>query len=692
MENNEISMFMDVKLDINDRKKETAPFKSWIKCLVKIEAIKCFPCYLRITFSRDVENLSQSLCVRINIPGITVRQATSRTKAFSYGVFWKQNRKRCCIFFALETQVSCELHMKWMKQSMKNLELHRQDILETRRASRCKTDGVEESCKSGKKLQDILGPLPKIPDLGEGNWSRRVSGVSGIYEEIQDNDPGKKLSRVSVASGIYEEMKPPSKNDSTKEESIPTPPPLPPRKRVNTYHSDSGIVHRSYTSPEVDLAKKKKYLTVLENVFGRSKRSESLSEGKVSTAEELYSPIKPTYVNVIPRHKNREQPIDIDKRNSFSSPDLSKIVKLDGLGDLDDLYSISSDLQVVDLSDSASVENFSFTFEDSLKDTESNGLNVSENIQPNFNFSINSSSVNLVGANLNSGDGPARIVYDDLSGYCVMAPIRKNRAKSPNDSDKENEDTPAKTKSPDNVVYECMSRIVKRLEDSQTPEKTYQHISRDHPESNKTEDGDPPPVSAQTPRKSINFDDKVPSYYPNSCDTLKVRRRISCGSGDNKSGVRHLASIKVNHTENFYITSPQKVIGHKQTDNKGRCDSKIQSPKLTPLRACKVGENMYTVTRNGDNLKNHTQINKVSISIESNECTKGEEATPRIYQKYATLARISPNKYLEKCAKKSTEISSVKKFASLPRFKKIDFSPLKIKITNVLQRHHSDGL
>lgn len=34
-----------------------------------------------------------------------------------------------------------------------------------------------------KDVNDILGPLPLVPD-SDKNWSRRVSGFSGIYEEI----------------------------------------------------------------------------------------------------------------------------------------------------------------------------------------------------------------------------------------------------------------------------------------------------------------------------------------------------------------------------------------------------------------------------------------------------------------------------------------------------------------------------
>lgn len=42
-----------------------------------------------------------------------------------------------------------------------------------------------------RDLNDILGPLPDVPD-SSANWSRRVSGVSGIYEEIMDSSGGER--------------------------------------------------------------------------------------------------------------------------------------------------------------------------------------------------------------------------------------------------------------------------------------------------------------------------------------------------------------------------------------------------------------------------------------------------------------------------------------------------------------------
>lgn len=77
------------------------------------------------------------------------------------------------------------------------------EMLESRRASRISRidDSVIRSlnssvdCNAGKcndtqdirDINDILGPLPKLPDSNV-NWSRRISTTSEIYEEIGDGN------------------------------------------------------------------------------------------------------------------------------------------------------------------------------------------------------------------------------------------------------------------------------------------------------------------------------------------------------------------------------------------------------------------------------------------------------------------------------------------------------------------------
>uniref|UniRef100_A0A182RHW7 Uncharacterized protein n=1 Tax=Anopheles funestus TaxID=62324 RepID=A0A182RHW7_ANOFN len=273
---------------------------------------------MRISFFTAPTDLTTDLIVRINIPGLTVQMATSRTKQHSYGLFWKNNRKRCCAYFALETQLLCERHLRWMKKSIRNLELYRQEMMQLRRASRtplyeirqemqpldplavaatadggmCDDMGIYQNLDNTQNimgLQDILGPLPTVPvvertEPNSANWSRRVSGMSGIYEEIRDDlaAPNSRLSRASIASGIYEEMKLViASGEAIKEEVVTPPPPLPPRTRSNT--NEGFDLQRSYTAPEAELMKKKRHHWLrLESMFGRRRTTSTNSQGSGS--------------------------------------------------------------------------------------------------------------------------------------------------------------------------------------------------------------------------------------------------------------------------------------------------------------------------------------------------------------------------------------------------------------------------
>lgn len=66
-----------------------------------------------------------NLTIRISIPGLSVQLAASRTKQYSYGLFWKNNRKRCCAFLAFQSRFDFDQHMKWVKYWIECLEYYR---------------------------------------------------------------------------------------------------------------------------------------------------------------------------------------------------------------------------------------------------------------------------------------------------------------------------------------------------------------------------------------------------------------------------------------------------------------------------------------------------------------------------------------------------------------------------------------
>lgn len=75
-----------------------------------------------------MHEISTNAVTRINLPGLHVQMASSRTKNFAYGLFWKNNRKKCTAFFGFDTKESCESHKKWIDMSISSLELHRQGL------------------------------------------------------------------------------------------------------------------------------------------------------------------------------------------------------------------------------------------------------------------------------------------------------------------------------------------------------------------------------------------------------------------------------------------------------------------------------------------------------------------------------------------------------------------------------------
>lgn len=828
MDHNEISMCMDVKLDTHDKRPVALKYKTWTRCQVKIEAIKCVPCFLRLTFQGSVEGTNTTgshpsakhppLSISVNVPGVSLSLATSRTMQHSYGLFWTQNRRECFIYFALETETSCRRHMKWMRKSIKNLELYRQIFLEQRRLSR------------GPRA---LGPLPNLPEttltLDGSNFSARVSQ---IYEEIFD---GSRISRVSIASGVYEEMKP-----SVME--TPSPPPLPVqphRKRINTFEcSQLREIPRCSTNPESELAKKKKYKIMLESLFGgaRQKRSDSASEH----VQEPKDQAPPTSEPELLLPLKRSSQLSKSQRNSFSSPDLSKLNFLDTFGDELGTQSHESSLELNISLDDSVIEPISRNqlvaqiSRQLLKQAEETGslesLNVSEQLPHNFNFSAcNTSTINLIGSHgaVPEPGNPLKknkILVDDLTGYCVMAPIIFKAAEKElplqpvgstastssgystgsycsSTSSCNTEDQPAaKTlvaqAANESDIYEAMHgsslnstgttaaagfaehlyenllaiKAAQELEaqplcfglSTSTPTESplapllpQKGTHKEKASASQQEEED----YYQTPRKSIiSVDDKIPSYYPNSCDTLKSKRR-------SPPNMRHLVSsasqFRRERKENLYISSPHQIIEQRQKVSNN--SSSLSSGSISRTRistkktaaAHKISEGVYAVTHSVQRQSNHTHQNNnneggggveeelLHLTIlknidfkfddgqetheeddtgqdkarrpianvvvnepptkPENRYQAAEQAATKLLQKYATL--LSPSKAktlavgpdprpMTQSVAMSNELhppvgasASSKKFASLPRFKKIDFSPLKMRLNNVLQRN-----
>ncbi|XP_055636048.1 uncharacterized protein LOC129775384 [Toxorhynchites rutilus septentrionalis] len=710
MEENVTSMFMDVKLDIRERKLEFSHLKNWTRYFVRVEAVKCFPCYMKISFFKSHIDESTDLIVRINIPGLTVQMATSRTRAHLYGLFWKNNRKRCCAYFALPSQLLCERHLQWMRKSIRNLELYRQEILQLRRASRTPMHEIKQEMQPDPANNDlgiyqnlditqntvsvngILGPLPNVPE-SVVNLSQRMSGVSGIYEEIFDpNNP--RTSRVSVASGIYEEMRPINNRKYAEEVALrDLAPPLPPRPRSNTNEFE---LQRSFTTPESDYLKKKKHWLLFESVFGRRRAHSGSTTLNVADSK---SPRKdcllakatktsPHTQKVIYREK-RSHRLAENKRNSFSSPDLS-ILKMDG-DKISDDGSCSSEFYVNHRI--GSIENHCISSEmlnvsqcSSIEESLSNLLitgddcdtklqqvmNVSENIVPNFNSSCNTSTVNLVGINCEITYREPITAESIPVGYCIMGPPGTgfNREEI-NGSEKNNNEE---------SLYMNMENKTPNQKDNRSSSSS-SGVSSIY--SNRTS-----VCSSGKQRNSI--DDKVPSYYPNEDFRTPKKSETSPSSRKSPSASsRPPSNDKL--VESNSVTPPVHRIRNIST--MPRLSKSAQKPHYKKSR---INGRSSSSERCDTSATPKLIVNDASPT--KNIENSPPAITPKIHQKYATIARTaspsSKRTHEKNSAKKNTDqmtVSYSKRFGSLPRFGKFDLSPLRLKINSVLQRHNSEN-
>lgn len=434
----------------------------------------------------------------------------------------------------------------------------------------------------------------------------------------------------------------------------------------------------------------KKKWNLFENVFGKSKRSET---------KRRVRPVQP---------QPRELQLLKAKRNSFSSPDLSHLdVSFNNSGcsncsfDLENPKNISS-------SNSYELENLCEDEAENLLEQEN--ANISRNIKPNFELKLdnNMSSVNLVGSNYNlsrfENSSPKSQPATSPPGYLEMRPGRGFDMKKVEELDnqikndvlyrlKYSFDSPITYKRefdydtlpPTKEIiytndrfaephYVCMTKGTRvspmlPFRSTKSEEPTYMPMirlptavieARQNGENYQIESTKSNCVSAKNKRHSV--DEKIASYYPNYDVPAKF-----IGSPSSTS-------------ENVFIKrSPPKIVSPEPT----------QRPVMERSNAIKIP------SRNG---KRIGSFNIKSINDNNNN---GSELSPEISKKFATLSRISVKNTSDDhhhhlkptTIKKSGSVSptSIKRFTSLPRFKKIDFSPLRLKISSVLQRNNSGG-
>lgn len=171
------------------------------------------------------------------------------------------------------------------------------------------------------------------------------------------------------------------------------------------------------------------------NVFGRSKTvSETMVTPSTNSNDNLVhkrgkidaiAPFtKNRYISIIAKSRSENLNIDLlaSKHNSFSTPDLTNIVDV---SQQPNDHADDADLDIMDIERSNSLNCSANQFL-----SRPPALNISSNILWSHNLSstlssnCDSSAINLVGANVNSNS----ILREDLSGYCQMAPIIRNKS------------------------------------------------------------------------------------------------------------------------------------------------------------------------------------------------------------------------------------------------------------------------
>lgn len=334
------------------------------------------------------------------------------------------------------------------------------------------------------------------------------------------------------------------------------------------------------------------------------------------------------------RERPTPQPREIQllkaKRNSFSSPDLSHLDNsLTNCADCSFESNISS-------SNSWELEN--------LCEGDENVENISHQIKPNFELKLDNdaSSVNLVGSNFHlSHNSPAK----SPPGYMEMRPGRGFDIKKVEELD-------AQLKN--DVLY--------RLKYSFDSPITYKR---------EFDYGQLPPVS-----EGFYTNDRLKKVEPHYV-CMTMGKRV-------KDEPTYMPMIRV--TETAESTKINRCKRHS-------VDEKIASYYPNYDVPAKISQEPLKTSAAIDIPASRKGGKRVgSFNCDTNSLKVSESP-----KKYATLSRITVTEdhhHLSPAAiKKSGSISptSIKRFSSLPRFKKIDFSPLRMKISSVLQRGNAGG-
>lgn len=373
-------------------------------------------------------------------------------------------------------------------------------------------------------------------------------------------------------------------------------------------------------------------------------------------------------------------------------------------------------------------------------------MNISEKIMSTYNISCNMSSINLVGANVVPTVTTAQL-EDHSSGYCRMMPIFADIV------NKNEHTVPIPVIQPktatvesEGITFDRGDNVldgIRMLSICTTPESRHSHSSTENIKpaeqqelpatptetiySNITTNDNPlAPHNSQSSRKRLKAkniflcsrsspnqssnDEKYPSYYPNMSPTTPDSPTVLTTK---KSPIISLVNhhhYQTPRKENVHIATPHTKSSRKSPAQKSpiltnKVQTKSRYRGSTPTSANKAVVPNASRIRNisieiePDTNNRHSNRNSLILTKEpdgDDGCDAADEdeaQTPnRLYRKYGTPVRcaVSENIVTPIDDIGSTGLAaSLKQFRTLPRFRGIDFSPLKIRINNVLQRYNS---
>lgn len=184
-------------------------------------------------------------------------------------------------------------------------------------------------------------------------------------------------------------------------------------------------------------------------------------------------------------------------------------------------------------------------------------------------------------------------------------------------------------------------------------------------------------------------DEKYPSYYPNTSPTTPDAPKVLTTKKSPKVLLVRSHHHQTPRTENVYIATP-----HTKSSRKSPPAHKSSSTHKVQIKSRYRGSS-NTPTSTKSVTPNELAIRNISIEIEpdpNNRHSNSKTPAKRSARESTENVAATPIPTIIDDTGSTGLAASLKRFRTLPRFRGIDFSPLKLRINNVLQRYNSDNI